>query len=756
MGTQSGGSATLDERVDELERQLHEVSARLATIEAPAGARAPYSASTPAPVAASPAPAPSAATAPAGVAPSPTPAPPADAQRLARRARALDLEDLFGGRVLAWTGGLAVVVAVVLFFGVAVSNGWLGEGARTLLGGLGSLALAGLGLWLQERRGRTDAALAAVAAGVAGLFLTVAVGAQAYEVLAPAIALPLALVVGAGATAVALRWTSQGIAALGLLGGLAAPALAGAPADGVTLWLLWIAAACTAAVLAQQRWPRLMLPAFALTSIQWGEWLDGGPPEGAALLVLAGFGAITIASAAGDAVRTAAPRLPGAAVALLSLNALVLTIAGLFALDGALAHGWVAALAAVHLAAGAAGGARVTGTLRLVLLALGVVLGDVALGLILDGAALTVAYAGTLVIAGAVAWRVPRDPGNGELLLVTTLCGQALLAAGQALEVAPPDLTLDGGEGATAVIAALAVALGSLAAGRLVVTRREGCSTLLDALGLAALAYLAALLLDGPWVAVAWAVLATALLPLARAEDEESVEDARTHRRVSFRPHAADHVAAGGAVGFLALAVCHVLTFEAPPAALVDGLDDVLAAVLALGAVAAAATVLALARILDPSTVVGAGVAPSAQGTTTPSSRFAGDGARNLRAPLVGLAGLTALFLASTLLVTPFQPGPGDPGTSLLDLPLRQQGQVLLSALWAAVGVAILAGGLVRDLRGLRLAGLALLGVAAAKVVAYDLATLTALYRVASFLALGLVLLGGAFLWQRARPLAPR
>jgi len=73
MGTQSGGSATLDERVDELERQLHEVSARLATIEAPAGARAPYSASTPAPVAASPAPAPSAGTAPAGVAPSPTP-----------------------------------------------------------------------------------------------------------------------------------------------------------------------------------------------------------------------------------------------------------------------------------------------------------------------------------------------------------------------------------------------------------------------------------------------------------------------------------------------------------------------------------------------------------------------------------------------------------------------------------------------------------------------------------------------------------
>ncbi|MCP9489828.1 MAG: hypothetical protein MSC31_08115 [Solirubrobacteraceae bacterium MAG38_C4-C5] len=77
----------------------------------------------------------------------------------------------------------------------------------------------------------------------------------------------------------------------------------------MTLWLLWIAAACTAAVLVHQRWPRLMLPAFALTSVQWGEWLDGGRPQGAALLVLAGFGAVTIVSAAGDTVRTSSPRL---------------------------------------------------------------------------------------------------------------------------------------------------------------------------------------------------------------------------------------------------------------------------------------------------------------------------------------------------------------------------------------------------------------------------------------------------------------
>jgi uncharacterized membrane protein len=36
----------------------------------------------------------------------------------------------------------------------------------------------------------------------------------------------------------------------------------------------------------------------------------------------------------------------------------------------------------------------------------------------------------------------------------------------------------------------------------------------------------------------------------------------------------------------------------------------------------------------------------------------------------------------------------------------------------------------------------------------FDLATLTSLYRVVSFIALGLVLLTAAFVWQRLRPRA--
>jgi len=107
------------------------------------------------------------------------------------------------------------------------------------------------------------------------------------------------------------------------------------------------------------------------------------------------------------------------------------------------------------------------------------------------------------------------------------------------------------------------------------------------------------------------------------------------------------------------------------------------------------------------------------------------------RVLLVGAAA-TALFLASVAIVTPFGPGT-DP-------------QALVSGLWAVVGVVALLAGLVRDVQGLRLAALALLGATVAKVFLYDLAALDSLARVASFIVLGLLLLGGAFAWQRLRP----
>ncbi|HET9739608.1 MAG TPA: hypothetical protein VFP78_15935, partial [Solirubrobacteraceae bacterium] len=65
--------------------------------------------------------------------PPPPPAAPAPA------APRLELEDLLGGRLLAWVGGAAVVLGLCFLLAIAVSRGWLGEVERTLLAGSASL-----------------------------------------------------------------------------------------------------------------------------------------------------------------------------------------------------------------------------------------------------------------------------------------------------------------------------------------------------------------------------------------------------------------------------------------------------------------------------------------------------------------------------------------------------------------------------------------------------------------------------------------
>src|SRR4051794_5989682 len=155
--------------------------------------------------------------APTGPTTSDTPRIPTGAVRPAR-----DLEDLVGGRVLAWLGGVAVLAGLAFLLTIAVSRGWLGEGARTALAGALSLGLLAAGVRLRERRGRNDAALSAAAAGIAGAFGTLVVAGQVYELIPTAVALLGALAVGGAATALAIRWQAQVMGWIGLTGALLA------------------------------------------------------------------------------------------------------------------------------------------------------------------------------------------------------------------------------------------------------------------------------------------------------------------------------------------------------------------------------------------------------------------------------------------------------------------------------------------------------------------------------------------------------
>ena len=80
-----------------------------------------------------------------------------------------------------------------------------------------------------------------------------------------------------------------------------------------------------------------------------------------------------------------------------------------------------------------------------------------------------------------------------------------------------------------------------------------------------------------------------------------------------------------------------------------------------------------------------------------------------------------------------------------------QTSQLALSGFWSALGFAAIVAGLIRDKRVLRLGGLGILTLAVGKVFLVDLAHLESIWRVGSFLAIGLLLLAGAFAYQRVR-----
>jgi uncharacterized membrane protein len=210
--------------------------------------------------------------------------------------------------------------------------------------------------------------------------------------------------------------------------------------------------------------------------------------------------------------------------------------------------------------------------------------------------------------------------------------------------------------------------------------------------------------LDGPALVAGWAIHAVLLAYLAR----------RAASELDGRPTSEQRLTAA-AVAYLALAYLHLLVVEAEPKALRYGVPDLGDAVVGL-AVAAAASVLVatLHREQWP------------------------DLARAAEAA----ASLTVVYLVSIVIVDLWGVEGGEP---------QQLGQLLLSAFWTAAGLAAVVAGLIRDSSRLRLGGLGLLGVAAAKVFLYDLAELDELYRVLSFIALGLFLLGGAFAYARLR-----
>jgi len=85
----------------------------------------------------------------------------------------------------------------------------------------------------------------------------------------------------------------------------------------------------------------------------------------------------------------------------------------------------------------------------------------------------------------------------------------------------------------------------------------------------------------------------------------------------------------------------------------------------------------------------------------------------------------------------------------------KELDQFQLTLVWTGLGIAFLAGGLALDWRELRYPALGLLGLCVGKALLMDTANLPLPYRVASFVALGIVLLLASSLYVRAGARSP-
>jgi uncharacterized membrane protein len=717
-----------------------------------------------------------------------------------------DFATNLGPRILVGAGGLAVVVFLAFFVRYAWENEWVGPAGRVLSAAVLSLGLLAVGLRIMGKQYR-PLGQGLAAAGFAGLYVTAFAAHAVYGLVPRGVAAAFMIAVTACAVLVGERLDTRLLAGVAWVGGYLAPVLLSTGEDrAVSLFAYLLLLGAGALWLDRRRpWPETTPLALAGTLLLYQLWYfhhfraERFGVAAGGLVVLATL--FAVGTARKDRPTWYALTLVGALLGLSQLGVgadrpevlLVVSLGlALAALRGAAALGGTVAVVAVVAVAvpfaawaashyraesfGLAAAWLVGGALLVgvggpprvlpagVLPGLAVVGGGVAsvalaartdrpaalLGLLTAQALLaavtakrwawTTAVGASLAALAVLAWydRCFR-PGRGPeaLALGLTVAGLYVLilavegfAAGHELGV-PGALAhivaaglawtiLDRVMGASqpGLLGPAAVGLAAVHLALGLAARRGGDAVRARVtLGLAAvfltLAIPVQLGLHG--ITLAWAVEGVLLLWLGLGQ-----------RSLLARAFG---------YGVLALAVARLLVRHLPlhPTPFTPfvntGFGTWLAVIVALAAAHA------LVRRLP-------------EGDAVPWL----DGAASVLLALLGLVLLFGLLTGETWATfgqtSRAAVAAGDAAGALR---ARRLGGLALSVLWTAFATGLLAAGLaVRD-RPLFYAAYALFAATAGKVVLVDLATLPTLYRMLSFLALGVLLLAGAWLNLRFR-----
>ncbi len=267
----------IEHRLARLERWMHGGAPPTAAPET-GGRPDAADGSPPAPAAAAP-PAPhspgAAAATPAATATAPEPPHP--------RPEPLRLETRIGTRWMLYAGVAILVVGVGLFIRYAFVNQWITEPLRVCAG----LIAGGLLLVSGRRfaaRGHERFGMTLAGGGVAAWYLAVYAALNLYRLVDAATGFAMLVVVTASAAFQADRLRAQPLAMMAVVGGFATPFVVGG-AGAQTVLFTYVALLVTAVVyLAHRRdWPALTLASFVLTGLTVCVWYVGFYEPGAYL-----------------------------------------------------------------------------------------------------------------------------------------------------------------------------------------------------------------------------------------------------------------------------------------------------------------------------------------------------------------------------------------------------------------------------------------------------------------------------------------
>ena len=325
-------------------------------------------------------------------------------------------------------------------------------------------AAVGVAFWVRSRYGQLQMSLGAAGAGIAGGYATLAAAAARYDLVPDWLALPLAGGLAAVAVVIAIAWSSETVAAIGLLGAALAPAL-----QAIDTGLSWpsvafavIILAATVALAVPRRWHELLIGIGVVVGAQVALLaLDADASAGAGTTaVVASF--VLVVLAAGIWLQLVSGKTDldplASSFVLAAVGLALLLVRPLWDVDRN--QGIALAGAAVVWAVAWIALRRLQPALALVLGVSSLSLAAVATADLLSGTSLAITWAAEALLLSFIALRV-RD----ARLQATALVYCAITAAHVLLVDAPPKLVFDEPVPGMAAASVAALALALLGAG---------------------------------------------------------------------------------------------------------------------------------------------------------------------------------------------------------------------------------------------------------------------------------------------------